>query len=116
VTRDSRRTDVLLVDSEGNVVATMLEVGATMAASVLLCNSEERPSLIVRADGLGGLNAIAANGNVLLYAGRSQSVPMTLDVLITDEGARRPLIVMFSLMVALEAEEVGPLHVSSTGS
>jgi len=110
--RDERRTDMTLSDPDHNIVATMVQVGATMASSIIVCNAEERPCMIVRADGLGGMNAIAANGNVLLYAGRSRSCSKTLDVLLTDLGCHRPLVVLFSLIVALEAEKVGPLYSS----
>lgn len=106
---EERGLELVLFDTELNVVASMHETNSASRAT-LMSGADDRTTAIVRADGAGGLHASGPCGNVLMFAGRSRSNPSGLELLITDAGVARPLVSLFALLVAMEDAELGPLH------
>ena len=98
-------SDVVLFDSELNVVAS-LHPHAGISSAAVLRNARDELSAIIRADGSGGLYAMTPGGDVLFFAGHSPHVRGALDLLITDAGSGYPLAVLFALSVALKTKQL----------
>ncbi len=102
--------EVVLLDASLSVVASFRQASDARSTATVVCDAADALVAVVRADGMGGLHAIDTKGNVLMFAGRSRTSEATLDLLLTDTGVATPIISLFALAVALEAEQLGPLH------
>lgn len=107
--RSGSVVEFVVFDDELNAVASLGLMGSATTSAVVLRDAREQVTGVVRADGSGGLHATAPDGAVLFFAGHSRG-GTGLDLLITDHGLRLSLLTVFSLLVALEAERLGPLH------
>ena len=108
---DRNGTEVVLFDGALNAVVSLRQRGGK-ASSVTVMDARNTPAAIVREDGLGGLHVVDLSGNAMLFAGRNRMCANSLDLLITDAGAMRPIVSLFAIAVALEGEQLGPLHSS----
>lgn len=106
---DETGIEVVVLDAELNIVASLRPSGATMTPSAVVFDAMDRVSIIVRGDGSGGLHGMAPGGEILFFAGRSRADLDSLDVLLTDTGLSTPLSVIVAALIALEVERFGPL-------
>ena len=108
--RDATGTEAVLMDGELHRLASIRTARGGRGRATVLRDAADNIVAIVRGDGTGGLHAMSVDGTVLLFAGRSAAPVPTLDLLVTDAGADRPLVILLALALTLEIEHLGPLY------
>lgn len=104
--REPGSLEVVFLDEAINLVASVrMDTGRT--GSTVLADATDTTAAVVRPDGHGGFHAMDAEGRVLFFAGRVTPTG-PLDLLLTEVGASRPLVVLFGLLVALDLEHRRP--------